>query len=190
MRAAALWLGLAALAITGTAHADDDGSRPIARGRGLTWGATAIAPVLLGDVREGDGRAIAYLQPGGGAEGRIGFELPAGISIGGLVGVSAHVSENSRAFTLYRLAAEARWVLDLGADVAPAFGLAAGLLLAQLDAGIRATAYARLALGVDVLIAQWISLSVALAVEGALPGDAFADPIAWLTPQVGVVFYE
>lgn len=164
--------------------------RPIARGRSLTWGASAIVPMYLGDVRERDGRAIAYLAPGGGIDGRVGYELPGGLALGVTGGIAAHASENSRALVSYRGAVEARWVIDVGADVAPLVGLAAGVFLAQLDAGLVATAYARVLAGMQILLAPWAALEIAISIEGALPFEAFADAIAWVSPQFGVSFYE
>lgn len=185
-----------AVSTSAVARADDGASeavvqgRTIRQGRALTWGFTAIVPILLTDVRETGGRQLAYLNPGGGVEARVGYELEHGLAIGVAGGVSAFVSENSRAFASYRGAVEGRWTIDLGEIVAPTIGVAAGLYLAQLDAGMVASAYARVQLGAQVLLAPWIAFEAGLALEGALGMDAFADPILWLTPQVGLSFYE
>ncbi len=164
--------------------------RTIRQGRALTWGVTAIVPLLISDVREVGGRQLAYLNPGGGVEGRVGYELEHGLAIGVAGGVSAFVSENSRAVASYRAAIEGRWTIDLGAIVAPTIGVAAGLFLGQLDAGMVPTAYGRVQLGAQILLAPWIALEAGVSLEGALGWDAFADSIAWITPQVGLSFYE
>lgn len=167
-----------------------DARSPIERGRAFTWGLAAIVPILLGDVRESSGRTIAYLNPGGGVEGRVGYELEHGIAIGVTGGVSAFVSENSRALASYRGGVEGRWTIDVGGVVAPTVGLAAGVLMLQLDAGIAATAYARLLLGAQILLAPWVALEAGVSVEGALGIDAIADPFVWISPQLGISFYE
>jgi hypothetical protein len=162
----------------------------ISRGRALGYGASLIAPILLGDVREREGRTIAYLDPGGGIEGRVGYELGGGIMLGAIAGVSVNASENSRPLSTYRLAAEARWTLDIGSIVAPSFGLAAGVLLVQLDEGLVPTGYARALLGAQILLSVWAALELAIAIDGALPADGFAEPFAWIEPHVGITFYE
>ncbi|MDQ3032994.1 MAG: hypothetical protein M3Y87_11290 [Myxococcota bacterium] len=182
------------LACSSIARADDAEARDersvIARGRALTWGFSAIVPILLGDVRETSGRTLAYLNPGGGVEGRVGYELEHGITIGLVGGVNAFVSENSRALAMYRGGVQGRWTIDVGSIVAPVIGLAAGVFLAQLDAGMVATAYGRVLLAAQLVLAPWIAVEAGVSVEGALGMDAFADPIAWISPQVGLSFAE
>lgn len=185
-----------ALACSCVARADElvpeetDERSPIERGRAFTWGFAAIVPILLGDVRETSGRTLAYLNPGGGVEGHVGYELEHGIMIGVVGGVNAFVSENSRALAMYRGGVEGRWTIDVGSMVAPVVGLAAGVFLAQLDAGMVATAYGRVLLGAQLVLAPWIAVDAGVSIEGALAMDAFADPIAWISPQVGLSFSE
>ncbi|UJR85916.1 hypothetical protein [Sandaracinus amylolyticus] len=164
--------------------------RPIARGRGVTWGLTLIVPILATDVIETNGRALDPFPVGGGIDGRVGFELSGGISLGVTGGVSAHASDNSRSLAMYRGAVEARWTIDVGEMVAPSFGIAAGVLLAELDAGLGVTAYGRVLAGVQLMFAPWVAMELGVSVEGALGLDAFRDPVLWVSPQVGVSFYE
>ncbi|AKF10678.1 hypothetical protein [Sandaracinus amylolyticus] len=164
--------------------------RAIARGRGVTWGLALVVPVLVTDVIEANGHVIDYIAPGGGVDGRVGFELSGGISLGVTGGVSAHASQNSRSLAMYRGGVEARWTVDLGDMVAPSFGIAAGVLLVELDAGLQVTAYGRVLAGVQLMFAPWVAMELGVSVEGALGLDAFRDPILWVSPQVGISFYE
>lgn len=162
----------------------------ISRGRALGWGFAALVPVLFGDALRTDGRTIAYLSPGGGVEGHVGFELAGGISLGVLGGASVFASENSRALASYRGAAEARWTIDVGSIVAPSFAIAVGVFFAQLDDVLAVSAYARVLAGAQIVLAPWAALDAGVALEGALAVDPLASPLAWITPQVGVSFYE
>lgn len=163
----------------------------IARGRGLGWGVTAIAPLYLGPVRARDGREIHYLAPGGGVEGRVFYELANGIGLGALGGVAVHASTNTRALAAYRAAAEARWVIEIGMpELAPLVAVSIGALVAQAGAETVVTGYARLAAGAQIVLAPWAAIEISVALEGALGASAFADAIAWITPQAGVIFHE
>lgn len=182
---------VALAAVTARADEPPRSERPIDRGRALTWGFAVIVPVWLGDLREPGGRGLEYVNPGGGVEGRIGFELPGGLALGVAGGISAHASDNSRAINAYRGGAEARWTIDVGEIVAPSFGIAVGFMLVELDAtGIRPTAYARVLAGAQILFAPWLAMELGVSLEGALGIDAFRDPVVWVSPQIGLSFYE
>jgi hypothetical protein len=179
-----------ACALAPRAARADDVHAAIARGRALTWGFSGIVPVIATDVRAADGSRIAAVPPGGGAEARIGYEIAGGLTLGGLAGISAHASDNTRSLVLFRVSLDLRWTIDVGADVAPFLEGGGGLLMAQLPGRLGATAYARVSFGAAWALANWVALEAAVALEGAVPGDAFADAIAWITPQIGVTFYE
>jgi hypothetical protein len=181
---------VSAVSATRAAAQEGDSLGPLATGRAFTWGVAAMLPLLAGDVRESDGRLLRYLQPGGGVEGRLAYELSGGIALGVSGGVAAHASQNSRSLVFSRVLAEVRWTIDTGADLAPSLGIGAGLLLAQLDRGLAASACARVLGGIEWLLARWAALEITVAVELSLAGDAFADPIACVTPRFGLVFSE
>lgn len=164
---------------------------PIARGRALGWGVDAIVPIYLGDVRQRDGVPVRYLNPGGGVEARVFYELPGGLGLGVSGGVMVHASESTAALSSYRGAVEARWVLDVGSlELAPLVGLSIGVLIGNVDEATVVTGYARVLAGVQWILAPWVALEGGVSLEGAIGGDAFADPIAWLSPRIGVTFHE
>ncbi len=165
------------------------GSRPD-EGRGLSWGASFGAPIVLGAVADAAGRPLGLLEPGGGAEGRIGYELPGGLALGLVAGVFAHASSTTRALTSYRGALEARWTIETGTVVAPTLAAGLGVDLEQFERGLAATGYGRLWVGTQWLLDSWFSLDLGATLEASIPGDAFRDAVAWVCPQIGVTFHE
>ena len=163
----------------------------IARGRALGWGVDAIVPIYLGDVRQRDGVPLRYLNPGGGVEARIFYELPGGLGLGVSGGVMVHASESSSALSAYRGAVEARWVVDVGSpELAPVFALSIGVFIGQVNDTSLVTGYARVLAGMQWILAPWVALEGGVSLEGAIGADAFADAIAWLSPRIGVTFHE
>lgn len=186
-------VGIAALALAWAASpcAAQETASPIARGRSFGWGVSAIVPLYLGDVREHDGSIVRYLNPGGGVEGRLFYELPGGLGLGVQGGLMVHASENTRALASYRGAAEVRWVIEVGSlELAPIVAFSIGALVAQVDTETVVTGFARLFGGVQWILAPWVALEGGVTLEGAIAAGAFADAIAWISPQIGVTFHE
>lgn len=157
-----------------------------ANDRGITWGLRASAPVLLSDVRGGDGVARELFALGGAGEAHLGWEWE-GLTVFLAGGASGHAASPSGALVTARTTLGARYTFDVGdRTLAPFLGGSVGLLLASLDAPIAATALASIDGGVQLRLVSWLALDLGVALEGALPGDAFADAIAWLSPFVGL----
>ena len=136
--------------------------------------------------RIGNGLARSIFALGGAGEAHLGWEWD-GLTVFLAGGVSGHAASPEGALVTARTTLGARYTFDLGdRSIAPFFGGSVGLLLASLDAPLAATGVASLDGGVQLRVVSWLAIDLGVALEGALPGAAFADAIAWLSPFAGL----
>jgi len=172
------------LAVASTARAE----RPdLAHGRGLVWGASGVAPILLGDVRYAEtGARAPYASPGGGVEARIGWELDSGFRVEIAAGADGHEVDLQIPLTRYRAGVQARMPIDLGGDVYPFFGVGGALALMSRNGSVATTLDVRGLAGIGWWLAGWFALELGVAVDVTPPGFAFTDTVVFVTPMLGV----
>jgi hypothetical protein len=168
------------------AHAE----RPqeLAHGRGFVYGASAIVPILAGELRYAEPpHAVAnYVAPGFGVDAHAGIEFDGGFRLELVGGIDGHAVQSQTPLARYRVGASARYTLDLGADVYPFFAVGAALALFNRNASLASTLDVRGLVGVGWWLATWFGLELAVAVDVTPPGFAFTDTFAIVTPMIGV----
>jgi hypothetical protein len=159
---------------------------------GITWNVRALMPIVACGVEMSDGNRLTFEPAGGGAEAGLGYELGHGVALMLSGGLTAHDAHASGVLTTVRTGLGALWTIEAGPDwIAPQIGLSAGLLLAATErTGIAATGYGSALVGARLRPLEWLAIDVTLALEGALPGAAFTDGVAWVTPSIALSLGE
>lgn len=197
MRSSAIALALlACLAIApAVARADHRPSgasgseRPdLSHGRGFVFGASGIVPILVGDLRYAEPPHVVarYVAPGFGVDARAGIEFDGGFRLEIAAGIDGHAVESQTPLARYRAGLQARYTLDVGADVYPFFAVGAALALFNRNASLSSTFDVRGLAGVGWWFAPWFALELAVAVDVTPPGFAFTDTFVIVSPMLGV----
>ena len=166
----------------------------LSHGRGLVWGASGAAPILIGDLRYRDTGDWDYVAPGGGVDARIGWEFDSGFRLELAAGADGHAvaqrvamtPTSSIPFARYRVGAQARMPIDLGGDVYPFVGVGGALALFGRNGSTTVTFDVRGIAGVGWWLAQWFALELSVVLDVTAPGFAFTDTIFVVTPMIGV----
>ncbi len=160
--------------------------------RGLAWSVRALMPIVVSDIEMADRNRLAFTPVGGGAEGSCGYQLDCGLALMLTGGLTAHDALTSGVLTTVRTALTGLWTIEVGSSsLVPEIGVSAGLLLAATDdTGLRATGFGNVLVGARFKLSRWMSIDAAIALEGALPGAAFANAIAWVTPSLALTLGE
>lgn len=159
-------------------------------GRGFSWGAHAVLPLFLGEVHYvGAADDAPYYNPGAGVLGRVGIELPYGLSLYGIFSLQAFSVEGQKALLLYRGALELRWTIDTGTFVLPIVSAGGSALFYVRDGAMGATGGVHGSGGVAFAIAWWAQFEVMVELDVAFPGEAFTDVVLALVPSVGGSFF-
>lgn len=149
-------------------------------------------PMLVTGVTMADENPLRTNPVGGGVEGGLGANLGQGIALLAFGGVAGNDATRSGPLLTGRAGIRAIWTIDAGCDVlSPQLGISAGLLLASTDHfGLSATGYGHVLAGARLRLTNEIALDASLALEAALPGAAFADLVAWVTPSIALSIGE
>lgn len=159
-------------------------------GRGFTWGGSAIIPLLLGDVRYADADALVpFYSPGAGVLGRVGIELPYGLSLLALFSVDALAVEAQKAMIFYRGGLELRWTIDTGSAALPILGVGGDILFLSRDTAITTTGGLHANAGIAFAVAWWAQVEIGVEVGVMFPGAAFRDTVLSFTPSIGGSFF-
>ncbi len=187
-------LALGSLLASSPARADDDRgeaarARSIERdGRGLLYGVSAAFLLGATPLAPLEGEASPAPSPGFVVRGRVGWELPPGITLGLVVGGGGLVSEQGRSTLLLGGLVEGRYTIDVTL-VRPFASLALGLALLKEASGLRATFTSEASVGVEVPLAPWAALEASLGAELLAPGDALESALVLaILPRIGVGF--
>ena len=178
-----------ALAFAAPARADNPRGPSLAdEGRGLVYGPSAGFALTLTPQTNIDVPDQPAIQPAWEGLGRFGFELRSGIAIALLIGGGGISASNGGASLQLRALAELRWTIDTD-SVRPYFSVAAGYVILRAGSNLRNTFDAMAFAGIDLPLASWVSLEVAVGAEVIFPGDALREVLVLaMLPRVGALF--